>query len=292
LKYKLVALRKLFNEREELSKQFKKEQHTLQASYEEKYKPIYDERGLIIEGKKEVTLEEITAEASKVGITGVVAESQEKGIPNFWGTAIANCFQFKGIVNPKDKLILTFLRDIRVIYLQDNSFELIFSFDKNEYLDHETLKRTFKVNPSTGYVNKIESTVIQWKSDDQNPTIEKKKKKIKSKKKGEVKTVTKVEEIASFFNTFKSYEYDENKEKEKKKEEADEDEEEEEEDEQQIIDDEYDLGLFIKDDFIPFAMEYYLDINPEGDEDFEDEEIESEEEDPKGKKGGYQKLKK
>jgi len=178
-----------------------------------------------------------------------------------------------------------------VIYLPDNNFTLIFYFNKNDYFDHETLTKTFKTNPLTGYVTKIESTEIQWKSEDINPTIEKKKKKLK--KKNEVKTVTKVEEVTSFFNFFKNYEYDETKEKSAKKDQdKDDDEEEEEEDDQQIIDDEYDLGLFVKDDFIPYALEYYLDINPEGDEDFEDEEIESVESEPKGKKGGYAKLKK
>ena len=113
--------------------------------------------------------------------------------------------------------------------------------------------------------------------------------------KNEVKTVTKVEEVVSFFTFFKNYDYDETKPKTKiEKEEDDDDEEEEEEDDQQIIDDEYDLGLFVKDDFIPYSLEYYLDINPEGDDDFEDEEgeDESEDEQPKAKKGGYSKLNK
>jgi hypothetical protein len=156
------------------------------------------------------------------------------------------------------------------------------------------------MNPTSGLITKIESTEIQWKSEDLNPTIEKKKKKIKSNfplisEKNEVKTVTKVEEVSSFFNFFKNYEYDELKAKAEKKETAkeDDDEEDEEEDDQQVIDDEYDLGLFVRDDFIPYALEYYLDINPEGEEDFEDEEIESaEEDDHKGKKGGYSKIKK
>lgn len=108
--------------------------------------------------------------------------------------------------------------------------------------------------------------------------------------------MTKVEEVTSFFNFFKNYEFDETKAKEGKKVEDkddDDEEEEEEDDEQQVIDDEYDLGLFVRDDFIPYALEYYLDINPDGDEDFEDEEIEdAEEEDIKGKKGGYAKIKK
>lgn len=133
-----------------------------------------------------------------------------------------------------------------------------------------------------------------------NPTIEKKKKKLKSKniltlEKNEVKFVTKIEKVVSFFTFFKNYEYDEAKAKNEKKggKDEDDDEEEEEEDDQQIIDDEYDLGLFVKDDFIPYALEYYLDINPEGeDEDFEGEENESEEDEPKAKKGGNSKLKK
>jgi len=197
------------------------------------------------------------------------------------------------MVNANDRKILAFLRDVRVIYLPDNNFALAFYFDKNDYFDHESLTRTFKLSITSGFVNKIESTEIQWKSEDLNPTIEKKKKKLK--KKNEVKTITKVEEVTSFFNFFKNYELDENKEKDAKKEDEkdeDEDDEEDEEDDQQIIDDEYDLGLFVKDDFIPFALEYYLDINPENEEDFEDEEIESEEDVKGGKKGGYSKLKK
>ena len=57
---------------------------------------------------------------------------------------------------------------------------MIFYFIKNDYFEHETLTKTFRVNPATGFVFKIESTQIQWKSEDLNPTIEKKKKKLKS----------------------------------------------------------------------------------------------------------------
>ena len=88
--------------------------------------------------------------------------------------------------------------------------------------------------------------------------------------------MTKVEEVPSFFNFFK--EYDVAKINKDKKEEDDE--EEEEEDELDIIEEEYDLGLFIKEELIPYAIEYYLGIikdegEDEGDfEDFEDEEDE------------------
>ncbi len=97
--------------------------------------------------------------------------------------------------------------------------------------------------------------------------------------KKEVKIVTKVEEVPSFFNFFKSYDIS-NVDKDKKE---DDDEEEEEEDEMDIIEEEYDLGLFIKEELIPYAIEYYLGIiKDEGEdmedmEDLEDEDDESEE---------------
>jgi len=244
--------------------------------YEEMYKPLYDKRLKVVEGSEEVKGEDISAEASKVNISDLNASNSEKGIPDFWGLAISNCYQFKALINNNDRKVLLALRDIRVIYLENNSFTLVFYFDKNDFFDHDTLTKTYRISPQTGTIFKIESTEIQWKSEDINPTIEKKKKKMK--KKNEIKTITKVEEVASFFNFFKSYEIKGNKTKEEKKPTLEE-EEEEEENEIDIIEDEYDLGLFVKDDFIPFAIEYYLGINPEEGDDYEDEEIESEEED-------------
>jgi hypothetical protein len=116
----------------------------------------------------------------KVQITDLNCTNAEKGIPDFWGNAIANCYQFKALINQNDRKILHFLRDVRVLYLENNSFSLVFHFEKNDFFDHETLTKTFKVNSISQVIEKIESTEIQWKSDDLNPTIEKKKKKIKS----------------------------------------------------------------------------------------------------------------
>jgi len=190
--------------------------------------------------------------------------------------AVINCFQFKPLINDKDRKILEYLSDVRVVYSDNNNFTLEFYFSNNEFFDHDKLTKTYLNSPKTGVVYKIDSTDIQWKSEDFNPTIEKKKKKIK--KKNEIKTITKVEEIASFFSFFKSYEFDETKEKAKAHKEG-EDEEDEEEDMLEIIEDEYDLGLFVKDDFIPLALEYYLGINPEEPADDENEEEEEESDD-------------
>ena len=62
-----------------------------------------------------------------MNIGDINAASQEKGIPDFWNNAVANCFQFKPLVNANDRKILTFLKDVRVIYLPEN-VSLIFEF--------------------------------------------------------------------------------------------------------------------------------------------------------------------
>lgn len=86
----------------------------------------------------------------------------------------------------------------------------------------------------------------------------------------------------SFFSLFKSYKYDEEKlaEQNRKKKENPNDNEEDEYDDLEVIQEDYDVGLFIKDDLIPYAVEYYLGINPEEglQEEIENEEEEEEEE--------------
>jgi len=82
----------------------------------------------------------------------------------------------------------------------------------NEYFSHQVLSRTFTFDPKKSTIEKITSTNIEWKSDDVNPGLEKKKKKIKKGK--ETKTVIKVTEVPSFFSFFKSYDLKELQKKE------------------------------------------------------------------------------
>jgi nucleosome assembly protein 1-like 1 len=64
----------------------------------------------------------------------------------------------------------------------------------------------------------------------------------------------------------------------KKKEDDAEEDEEDEMPEEEIIEEEYDLGLFIKEELIPYAIEYYLGIVKEEGDEF-DEDFEEDEED-------------
>jgi len=240
----------------------------------------------VIQGSSEVSVDEIKEQLTKLSLSTATPSSTEKGVPDFWLKALKNSSQFGTIINKNDEKVLSHLQDILCDFKEDGSFTLDFIFSQNEFFEHTTLHRNFILDKEKQSISKIESTKIDWKSEDLNPTIEKKKKKIKSKKKGgETKTVTKVEEVPSFFSFFKDYDINNlNK--------PDEDDEEEEEDEGEIIEEEYDLGLFIKEELIPYAIEYYLGIIKDEGDDFEGEEFEDEEEEeeePAPKKGGKKK---
>ena len=194
------------------------------------------------------------------------------------------------MINDKDKNILKKLKLIKCTPEENGNFTLEFFFEPNDYFTNEVLKREFILDEDYD-IKEIKSDEIQWKSDEVNPTIEIKQKKVKNKRTKQIKTVQKKEKIPSFFSSFRNFV---KKEGDKKNEDKDDDEEEDEGDEM-TIEDEYDQALQFKEEIIPYAIEYYLGIADDdeddlgGEEDEEDEE-EEEEEKPKprgGKKGGY-----
>lgn len=287
LKQKLVAIRSIVVKRLALEREFKALHFKLEAKYENLYKPIYEKRAKIVDGTQEVTVDEIKEQLTNLTITDVNSPDAEKGIPQFWLKCLKNSSQFGHDINKKDEEVLAFLRDVTCDFKENGSFTLAFHFNPNQYFDAPVLTREFILDPEKLTISKIVSSKIEWKSEDLNPTIEKKKKKIKNKKK-EVKTVTKVEEVPSFFNFFNDCDATLAK-KEEKKEEDDEDEEEE--DELEVIEEEYDLGLFVKEELIPYAIEYYLGIIKDeygGDDMYgedEDDDEDDDEEEVKPKKG-------
>lgn len=287
LKHKLIAIKNIIVVRLGLEKQFKGLHHKLEAKYDNLYKPIYEKRAKVIEGTEEVSVDQIKEQLEKIKITDVNAINAEKGIPEFWLKCLKNSSQFGHVINKNDEKVLASLQDLNSTIDESGSFKLNFVFNANPYFDHQTLTRHFELDPHNFSVTKITSTKIEWKSEDLDPTVEKKNKVIKNKKKGTKKTVTKLEEVPSFFGFFKNYDLANANKKDADKDEDDV--EEEEEDEAEIIEEEYDIGLFVKEELIPYAIEYYLgiikeDVDDEG-EDFEDEEDEEPEETPKGKKG-------
>ena len=282
LKKKLVAIKKLVCERMQLENDFKKEHNKLEAKYDKLYQPIYEKRRRIIDGTEKPNFEEIKDKLNELKISEEEAKNEkEKGIPEFWGKCLENSPDVQPLTE-KDKKILKKLIDLKCESQENGNFTLIFTFEPNDYFTNTELRKEFILDEECE-IKKIKCNEIDWKSDEVNPTIEIKKKKMKNKKTKEIKTITKRESVPSFFGTFKDMEKKEESKNNK------EDEEEEEEEDEMTIDEHYDMGLQFKEEIIPYAIEYYLGIadteslGEEGeDEEFEEEE--EEEEKPKKKK--------
>merc|ERR1711976_298313 len=181
MKIKLVAIKNIIQKRMALEKEFKALNFKLESKYEEMYKPIYEKRQQVIEGNSEVTVDEIKESLAKVNLDETAVESTEKGIPHFWLKALKNS-ELGEMMNKKDEGVLPFLRNVTCDFKENGNFTLFFHFDKNDYFDHEVLTREFILDEKKLTISKIVSSKIEWKSEDVNPTIEKKKKKWTSSK--------------------------------------------------------------------------------------------------------------
>ena len=200
----------------------------------------YNEEFYALEHKYNKQYSELNKELSNI-------INSDTKIPEFWKTAIENSKYFQ--INEKDKEILKYLTNIEVAHSEDDkkSVTVSFHFSNNDFFEHKVLEKTYIFNKKEDNYTEAKSTEIKWLGT--APNIKTVKKKIKKGK--TTSTITKEKKVDSFFNIFES------KEKE--------DEEENEEDED--LDNEDDLGTeadFIVNDLIPFAMEYYLDLQKLG----------------------------
>ena len=297
LKKKLVAIKKLVCERMALEKDFKKEHNKLEYKYEQLYKPFFEKRQKIVEGEEKPDIEQIRDKLAELKINEEEAKTEkenEKGVPDFWYKCLENCQDI--MINDKDKNILKKLKNIKCTTEENGNFTLEFVFEPNDYFSNEVLKREYILDEDYD-IKEIKSDEVQWKSDEVNPTIEVKQKKVKNKRTKQIKTVQKKEKVPSFFSSFKNFvKKDGDKAKDAEKDDDDDDEE----GDEMTIEEEYDQALQFKEEIIPYAIEYYLGIADDGEDDLggeEDEEDEEEEEEekpkPKGsKKGGFHGRKK
>lgn len=108
------------------------------------------------------------------------AEPTEFGIPNYWQKCLENTDQFDNVINEKDKKILKHLTNVTSEVKENGNFTLSFHFSQNEYFDFPVLTREHILNDNDASISKIVSTEISWKSEDLNPTVVRKQKKVKN----------------------------------------------------------------------------------------------------------------
>ncbi|GER51433.1 nucleosome assembly protein 1 [Striga asiatica] len=122
------------SEYDELEKKFFEERAALEAKYQKLYEPLYTKRYEIVNGVGEV--EENTTEA----------ESEDKGVPEFWLTVLKNNLILAGEITEHDEAALKFLKDIKWSKV-DNGFKLEFHFDTNNpYFKNSVLTKTYDMS--------------------------------------------------------------------------------------------------------------------------------------------------
>lgn len=194
------------------------------------------------------------------------------------------------LIQEKDRPILLHLLDIDcILHDPGYGYDLIFTFEKNDYFKNDKLKKSFVMTKNQNMIEKCEGTEIDWK-EGKNVTQKKIKKKQKPKKGQPGKTITKTVEQESFFNFFKTREMPDEEELaggKPPKEKEDDEEGEPEKDAAELMDEDFELANEFKDQLIPLALEYYLEVIQEDDEDGDDDDEDDDDEPaPKGGKGG------
>ncbi|KAJ6840511.1 nucleosome assembly protein 1,4-like [Iris pallida] len=272
---RVEALREIQSHHDELEAKFFEERAALEAKYQKLYEPLYTKRYEIVNGVVEVE-----------GAKNENAEeaSEEKGVPNFWLTAMKTNEVLAEEIQERDEEALTFLKDIKWCKIDDpKGFKLEFFFNSNPYFKNSVLTKTYHmIDDEEPILEKALGTEIEWLPGKcLTQKVMKKKPKKGSKN---AKPITKTENCQSFFNFFNPPEVPE---------EDDDIDEETAEELQNQMEQDYDIGSTIRDKIIPHAVSWFTgeaaqdddfeigedDEDVDEDEDEEDESDDEEDED-------------
>jgi len=272
----------------------------LEKKFLSKFSPLYERRAEIIAGKAEPTDTEVAegkaadsdAESDEdddeggAKITEVdgegkdkVDESGEKGIPEFWLTALRTHPAVNETIEDHDEEALKSMLNVRLSYLDDKpGFKLHFTFGPNDFFEDTEMTKTYYYQEQVGYggdfvYDRAIGHEIKWKGDkDLTKKVEIKKQRNKST--GRTRTIKKDVPQESFFNFFKPPQPP--TEDILKREDIDEDELEELDGKLEL---DYQLGEEFKEKIIPRAVDYFTGRALRYDGDFEDEDEEDDFED-------------
>lgn len=304
VKKRVSGLKAIQQTQMKLEAEFQKELLELEKKFFKKYEPLYERRKEIINGDQEPTADEIEVgetleeeeeeeedegagkSASAEDDAPEDEESDVKGIPNFWLTALENLTSVSETITEKDSDVLLYVKDIRMEYLETPGFELIFEFNENPYFSNRLLTKTYHYQAELGYsgdfvYDHADGSEINWRSKDKNVTINIERRKQRNKTTKQTRTIEKLTPTESFFNFF-----DPPKPPQLDQEEEDEEDEDEEQeaDLAERLELDYQLGEEIKDRLIPRAIDWFTGDAveygyPEDFDDAEEDEEEGESED-------------
>uniref|UniRef100_A0A7N2KYI3 Nucleosome assembly protein 1 n=1 Tax=Quercus lobata TaxID=97700 RepID=A0A7N2KYI3_QUELO len=269
-------LKEIQSQHDELETKFFEERAALEAKYQKLYQPLYTKRYEIVNGVVEA--EGVADEAKTEEEEDKAAE--EKGVPEFWLTAMKNNEVLADEISERDEGALKHLKDIKWTRIDNpKGFKLEFFFETNTYFKNAVLTKTYHmIDEDEPILEKAIGTEIEWYPGKcLTQKLLKKKPKKGSKN---AKPITKTESCESFFNFFNPPQVPEDDE------DIDEDAAEE---LQNQMEQDYDIGSTIRDKIIPHAVSWFTgeaiqedefgDIEDDDEEDDVEEEDDDEEED-------------
>ncbi|XP_058780237.1 nucleosome assembly protein 1;4-like [Vicia villosa] len=273
VKQRVEVLKVLQSEHDELETKFLEERAQLEAKYQKLYEPLYTKRYEIVNGVIEVegiTDETVLGEENK--------GAEEKGVPNFWLTALKTHEILAEEITERDEEALKYLKDIKWCKINNpKGFKLDFYFDSNPYFQNSVLTKTYHmIEDDDPILEKSIGTVIEW-----NPgkclVLKVLKKKPKKGSKND-KPIIKTEKCESFFNIFSPPQIPED---------DDEIDDDIVEELQNLMEHDYDIGSTIRDKIIPHAVSWFtgeavesdFDTDEDGDGDEEGEDDDEDDDD-------------
>lgn len=201
VKKRVSGLKGIQKEHTKLEAQFQEEVLELEKKYFAKFTPLYEKRSEIINGSIEPTEDQVKAgeeddedeekedATEKAAAEPASEETAEpvSGIPEFWLSAMKNHISLAEMITDRDESALKHLTDIRMEYLDQPGFRLIFNFSTNEYFSNKTLTKTYFYQAESGYggdfiYDHAEGDKIEWlPNKDLTTRVESKKQRNKSK---------------------------------------------------------------------------------------------------------------
>ncbi|MCJ1378785.1 hypothetical protein MMC17_001884 [Xylographa soralifera] len=290
---RVAGLKGVQKEHTKLEGEFQEEVLQLEKKYFAKFTPLYEKRAKIINGAAEPSEEEVKAGeaedeeeddedeagAKSSAPSDSAANENVSGIPEFWLSAMKNQISLAELITDRDEVALKSLTDIRMEYLEQPGFRLIFEFAPNEFFSNKTITKTYFYQEESGYggdfiYDHAEGDKIDWLPN-QDLTVKIESKKQRNKNTKQTRVVKKTVPTDSFFNFFNPPSAPKD---------DDDDDADASSDIEERLELDYQLGEDIKEKLIPRAVDWftgealrYEELDDELEEgDFEDEDDDEE----------------
>lgn len=295
VKRNLYGLKSLQEKQYEIEADFQAELLELERKFQLLYEPIFEQRKKYVTGEVEPTKEEIEngkaileaeednedaedeekEEDEDEQEDGEKADSEEKGVPYFWLTAMQNLPAIADMISERDVEVLEHLINVKMEYIDKPGFKLIFEFSKNEFFKNKELVKTYYYQKELGYTGEFvydhaEGDEIEWADNAHNVTVTIELRKQRNKHTKQVRTIEKTTPTYSFFNFFTPPVMPgTNGDDEEEFEDIDEELEE-------SLQNDYSVGELIKEKLIPRAVDWFTGHALQYEADFAEEEDEEE----------------